>query len=81
METYNINPALIEKAITKKTKAIVPVHLFGQCADMKVINDIAVGTKHRLSVLEDAAQSIFAKFDGKTCMAIGNRRCDELLSD
>lgn len=69
-ETYNINSLLVEKAITKKTKAILPVHLFGQCADMKAI--MAIAAKHRLHVLEDAAQSIFARFDGKICMGLGH---------
>jgi dTDP-4-amino-4,6-dideoxygalactose transaminase len=54
-ETYNIDPALIESAITPRTKAIIPVHLFGQMADMDPIMDIA--NRHRLFVIEDAAQS------------------------
>ena len=65
-ETYNINVNQIESKITDKTKAIMPVHLFGQVADMKQINEIAKA--HNLYVIEDAAQAIGAKqtIDGKT---------------
>lgn len=58
--TFNIDPAAIEKAITPKTKAIVPVHLFGQCADMDPIMEIS--RKHNLYVIEDTAQAIGAKY-------------------
>ena len=61
-KTYNIDPSLIQAAITPKTKAIMPVSLFGQIADMKRINQIAA--KHGLTVIEDAAQSFGAKQDG-----------------
>ena len=61
-KTYNIDPNLIQAAITPKTKAIMPVSLFGQIADMKRINHIAA--KHGLTVIEDAAQSFGAKQDG-----------------
>ncbi len=54
--TYNIDPGLIEAAITPKTKAIIPVHLFGQLADMDAIQQIA--RRHNLSIIEDAAQAI-----------------------
>ncbi|MEM7380606.1 MAG: DegT/DnrJ/EryC1/StrS family aminotransferase [Bacteroidota bacterium] len=57
-DTFNIDPAAIEKAITPKTKAIVPVHLFGQCADMDAIMEIA--RRHNLFVIEDNAQAIGA---------------------
>ena len=61
-KTYNIDPSLIQAAITPKTKAIMPVSLFGQIADMKRINQIAA--KHGLTVIEDAAQSFGAKQGG-----------------
>ena len=57
-ETFNINPKLIEKTITKKTKAIIPVHLYGQMANMNAILKIA--KKHKLYVIEDAAQALGA---------------------
>ena len=66
--TFNLNPLEIEKHITPNTKAIVPVHLFGQCADMETI--MAIAEKHNLYVIEDNAQSIGAEYtfsDGRTC--------------
>jgi dTDP-4-amino-4,6-dideoxygalactose transaminase len=68
--TFNIDPANIEKAITKKTKAIIPIHLFGQCADMDPI--MAVAKTHGLSVIEDAAQSIGAEYKGRRAGSIGH---------
>ncbi len=62
-KTYNLNPALIEKAITPKTKVIMPVSLYGQVADMDEIN--AIAEKHGLTVLEDAAQSFGGMYNGK----------------
>jgi dTDP-4-amino-4,6-dideoxygalactose transaminase len=62
-ETYNIDPAKIEAAITPKTKAIIPVHLYGQAADMDSIN--AVAKKHGIAVIEDNAQGFGAKYKGK----------------
>lgn len=62
-KTYNINPKLIEAAITKKTKVIMPVSLYGQVADMDEIN--AIAEKHHLTVLEDAAQSFGGMYKSK----------------
>ena len=59
-DTFNIDPDAIEKAITPKTKAIIPVHLFGQCADMHIIKEIA--KKHDLFIIEDTAQAIGANY-------------------
>ncbi|MFH0892962.1 MAG: DegT/DnrJ/EryC1/StrS family aminotransferase [Bacteroidota bacterium] len=59
-DTYNIDPAAIERAITPKTKAIVPVHLFGQCVDMDAI--MAIAKKHNLYVIEDNCQAIGADY-------------------
>lgn len=64
--TYNLDPALLEAAITPKTKAIIPVSLYGQCADFDAIN--AIAEKHGISVIEDAAQSFGATYKGrKSC--------------
>jgi UDP-2-acetamido-2-deoxy-ribo-hexuluronate aminotransferase len=60
--TYNIDPALIEAAITPRTKAIMPVSLFGQCADLEAIN--AIAARHHLPVIEDGAQSFGASHKG-----------------
>lgn len=59
-DSYNIDPEAIERAITPKTKAIVPVHIFGQCANMEAIMDIA--RRHNLYVVEDNAQAIGAEY-------------------
>jgi len=73
-ESYNIDPALIEQKITKKTKAIIPVHLYGQMADIDPIFKIA--KKHNLKVIEDAAQAIGSKYkDGKHAGSIGDMGC------
>lgn len=64
--TYNLDPALLEAAITSRTKAIMPVSLYGQCADFDRINEIA--TRHNLPVIEDGAQSFGATYNGrKSC--------------
>jgi len=77
-DTFTLDPLAVEKAITPKTKAIVPVHLFGQCADMDAIMEIAA--KYKLYVIEDNAQAIGADFhsvNGKTVKAgtIGTIGC------
>jgi len=72
-KTFNIDPALIESAVTEKTKAIMPVHLFGQMADMDPIMEIA--KKHDLAVIEDAAQSISATYKGRKAGSIGTAGC------
>lgn len=72
-KTYNINPDLMKKAVTKKTKAIMPVHLFGQMADMNPIIDIA--DKLHLFVIEDAAQSITSTYKDRKAGSIGTAGC------
>jgi UDP-2-acetamido-2-deoxy-ribo-hexuluronate aminotransferase len=72
-QTYNINPALIEQAITPKTKAIIPVNLYGQCADYDAIATIA--TKYGLAIVEDAAQSFGATYKAKQSCALGTISC------
>lgn len=64
--TYNLDPALLEASITPRTKAIIPVSLYGQCADFDAIN--AIAARHGISVIEDAAQSFGASYKGrKSC--------------
>lgn len=72
-DTYNINPEAIKKVITKRTKAIIPVHLFGQSADMDPIMDVA--RRYNLKVIEDACQSIGARYKGKPVGTIGDTGC------
>ena len=67
-DTYNLDPALIERAITPRTRAILPVSLYGQCADMDAIN--AVAARHGLAVIEDAAQSFGATYNGRRSGAL-----------
>ena len=71
--TYNIDAAQIEDAITERTKAIIPVSLYGQCADMDAINAIAF--KHKLPVIEDACQSFGAEYNGKKSCNLSTIGC------
>ena len=71
--TYNIDAALIEDAITERTKAIIPVSLYGQCADMDAVN--AVAAKHNLPVIEDACQSFGAAYKGKKSCNLSTIGC------
>ena len=72
-DTFNIDVTQIEEKITNKTKAIMPVHIFGQCADMDEINEIA--KKHNLYVIEDACQAIGGKYKGKNVGSLGDIAC------
>lgn len=72
-ETCTMNPALIEAAITPRTKAIIPVHLYGQMADMDPIMEIA--RKHKLFVIEDACQAHGAEYKGRRAGSIGDVGC------
>lgn len=71
--SYNLNPALLEAAITPRTKAIIPVSLYGQCADMDAIN--AIAAKHGIPVIEDAAQSFGASYKGRKSCNLSTIAC------
>lgn len=72
-DTFNIDPAQFESAITSRTKAVIPVHLFGQSAEMDQIMSIA--SKHEIAVIEDCAQAQGARFNGKQVGSIGTLGC------
>jgi len=71
--TYNINPEQIEDKITSRTKAIIPVHLYGQSANMEPI--LKIGKKHQLKIIEDCAQALGAEYQGKKVGAMGDAGC------
>ncbi|NVK75227.1 MAG: DegT/DnrJ/EryC1/StrS family aminotransferase [Oceanospirillaceae bacterium] len=70
METYNLNPELIERSISKRTKAIMPVHLYGQACEMEAI--MAIAEAHDLKVIEDNAQAHGASWNGKLTGSFGH---------
>jgi len=72
-QTYTLNPDRLERAITPRTKAVIPVHLFGQMADMDPIMEIA--RRHRLVVIEDACQAHGAEYKGRRAGSIGQAGC------
>jgi len=78
-ETLNIDPALIEKRITPKTKAILPVHLFGHPVDLDPLMEVA--EKHDLQVVEDAAEAHGAKYKGRSVGSFGHISCFSFYAD
>lgn len=72
-ETYNLDPTKLEAAITSKTKAIIPVHLYGQASDMKPI--MAIAAKHKLKVIEDACQAHGTTYGGQRVGTAGDISC------
>ncbi|ALG69266.2 aminotransferase class I/II-fold pyridoxal phosphate-dependent enzyme [Beggiatoa leptomitoformis] len=72
-DTYTLNPALLESAITLKTKAIIPQNIYGQCADFDEIN--AIATRHKLPVIEDGLQSFGATYRGKRSGNLSTLAC------
>ena len=73
LRTYNLDPSLLEAVITPRTKAIIPVSLYGQCADMDAIN--AIAAKQGIAVIEDAAQSFGATYKGRKSCNLSTIAC------
>lgn len=71
--TYNMDPEALRKAITPRTKAIIPVHIYGQSANMDEV--LAIAKEHQLKVIEDAAQAHGARFNGKRIGSLGDVSC------
>jgi dTDP-4-amino-4,6-dideoxygalactose transaminase len=70
---YNLDPARVEAAITPRTKAIMPVHLYGQCAAMNELT--AIAKKHNVAIVEDAAQAVGAEYEGRRAGTLGEIGC------
>jgi len=73
LETFNMDPDQIERKITKRTRAIIPVHIYGHACDMNAINKIA--KKHKLLVIEDAAEALGGEYKGRKCGAMSDVAC------
>jgi dTDP-4-amino-4,6-dideoxygalactose transaminase len=72
-ETFNIDPSLIEAAVTTRTRAIIPVHLYGQMTEMDAI--LEIGRRHKIPIIEDAAQAIGAELNGRRAGSLGEIGC------
>ena len=72
-ETFNIDPSSLREAVSERTKAVIPVHLYGQCADMAPIMEIA--TQKQIAVVEDVAQALGARYAGKYAGSFGTAAC------
>jgi dTDP-4-amino-4,6-dideoxygalactose transaminase len=72
-KTCNMDPAAFERAITKRTKAVLPVHLYGRCADMDAIT--AIAGQHEIVVVEDAAQAVGSSYKGRQAGSLGDIAC------
>src|SRR5262249_44544172 len=72
-DTWNIDAQQVEAAVTARTRAILPVHLFGQCADMEKLWNM--GEKHNLTLIEDAAQALGSEYQGKKAGSLGGMAC------